>query len=100
MILCKVVGTVTASSSGPMGHPGPYLLLQGCNEKGEPGKGYYVALDTLGVGPGEMVLLSQGSSARQTESSDKKAIDAVIVGIVDIIEDAGEVVYEKSKAYM
>lgn len=100
MILCKVVGTVTASSSEPMNHPGPYLLLQGCNKKGEPGKGYYVALDTLGAGPGEMVLLSQGSSARQTESSDKKAIDAVIVGIVDTIEDAGEVVYEKSKAYM
>jgi len=98
MILCKVVGTVTASSSGPMDHPGPYLLLQECSKKGESGKGYHIALDTLGAGPGEMVLLSQGSSARQTESSSQKAIDAVIVGIVDIVEDAGEVVYDKSNA--
>lgn len=50
------------------------------------GKGkddYVVAIDTLGAGIGEMVLVTLGESARFACQNEKTPIDAVIVGIVD-----------------
>ncbi len=50
------------------------------------GKGkddYVVAIDTLGAGIGEMVLVTLGDSARFACQNEKTPIDAVIVGIVD-----------------
>jgi len=49
----------------------------------------------MGAGSGEMVIISQGSSARQTEISDKKPVDAIVAGIVDLIDEQGEIVYRK-----
>ena len=43
----------------------------------------FVAVDTLGAGAGDYVLLTQGSSARLTEETRQLPIDAVVVGIVD-----------------
>ena len=51
--------------------------------------------DNIGAGIDEIVMISQGSSARQTKISDKKGIDAIIVGIIDIIEEESEIVYKK-----
>ncbi len=45
----------------------------------------FVAVDTLGSGVGEMVLITQGSSARFTPETSKLAIDCVIIGIVDTV---------------
>ena len=42
----------------------------------------FVAVDTLGAGAGDYVLLTQGSSARLTEETRQLPIDAVVVGIV------------------
>jgi ethanolamine utilization protein EutN len=43
----------------------------------------FVAVDTLGAGEGEFVLITQGSSARMTPETKNLPIDTVIVGIVD-----------------
>lgn len=45
----------------------------------------FVALDLVQAGVGERVLVSQGSSCRQTEYTKNTAVDAVIVGIVDTV---------------
>lgn len=45
----------------------------------------FIAVDTLGAGEGEMVLVVQGSSARLTPETKELPIDAVIVGIVDSV---------------
>lgn len=42
-----------------------------------------VALDTLGAGEGQLVLIVQGSSARMAEGCGKTPTDAVVIGIVD-----------------
>ena len=42
-----------------------------------------VAMDTLGAGEGQLVLIVQGSSARMAEGCNKIPTDAVVVGIVD-----------------
>ena len=50
------------------------------------GKGkddFVVAIDTLGAGIGEIVLVTMGDSARFACQNEKTPIDAVIVGIVD-----------------
>ncbi len=54
-----------------------------------------VALDTLGAGQNEFVLITQGSSARLTPETKDKPIDAVIVGIVDQVHVEQLCVYTK-----
>ena len=43
----------------------------------------FIAVDTLGAGVGDYVLLTQGSSARLTPETKNLPVDAVIIGIVD-----------------
>ena len=44
-----------------------------------------VAIDSLGAGVGEYVLVTQGSSARMTEQTKAMPVDAVVIGIVDAL---------------
>ncbi len=53
-----------------------------------------VALDVVGCGEGQLVLVVQGSSARMTESTQKLPADAVIVGIVDSAVVDGKTFYK------
>ena len=46
----------------------------------------FVAVDTVGAGEGEFVLICQGSSARQTPETKNLPIDTVIIGIVDTVQ--------------
>ena len=55
------------------------------------------AVDAVGAGESEFVLLVQGSSARQTEATDGKPVDCTIVAIIDYVERGGKLVFEKSK---
>jgi len=95
MILARVAGTVVADRRSDSISGARYLLTELCTADGAPLSEHLVAIDPLGAGLGEVVLISQGSSARQTALTDKKPIDAVIVGIVDMIEELGSVVYRK-----
>ena len=45
----------------------------------------FIAVDTLGAGEGEFVLITQGSSARMTPETKEIPIDAVIIGIIDTV---------------
>ena len=45
----------------------------------------FIAVDTLGAGEGDMVLIVQGSSARLTPETKHLPIDAMIIGIVDTV---------------
>ena len=53
-----------------------------------------VALDVVGCGEGELVLVVQGSSARMTEQTKDLPADAVVVGIVDSATYAGKTFHE------
>jgi len=59
--------------------------------------GYVVAVDAVGAGPGEVVLYASGSSARQTELTRDRPVDAVIMAIVDSWDVGGEVRYHKGR---
>src|SRR5438045_2267044 len=53
-----------------------------------------VALDSVGAGEGQLVLVVQGSSARMTDQTKALPADAVIVGIVDSAEFGGKTFYQ------
>lgn|SRR5690349_20712359 len=55
----------------------------------------FVAVDTLGAGIGDYVLLTQGSSARMTPETKTLPIDAVVVGIVDSVNVENNTVYSR-----
>jgi microcompartment protein CcmK/EutM len=55
-----------------------------------------VGVDAVGAGTGELVLLVQGSSARQTTKTESTPVDCTVFAIVDTIEKDGKVVFKKS----
>ena len=52
-------------------------------EHGQPTDKYLIAVDSVGAGIGETVLITQGSPARLALHNQQSPVDAVIVGIVD-----------------
>jgi microcompartment protein CcmK/EutM len=90
-----VVGTVVTSTVDDGVSRPKYLLVEPADHTGSGGGSQIIALDVVGAGPGELVVLAQGSSARQTPQTDKTAIDAVIAGIVDAVNLGGETTYRK-----
>jgi len=62
------------------------LIVQHYKVTGEALDAFTVAVDGVGAGAGEMVLMAQGSSARQTPITEKRPVDAVIMAIVDKLE--------------
>jgi ethanolamine utilization protein EutN len=53
----------------------------------------FVAVDAVGVGAGELVLICQGSSARFTPETEKLPVDAAIIGIVDSVHVENRTVF-------
>jgi ethanolamine utilization protein EutN len=58
----------------------------------------FVAVDTLGAGEGDSVLITQGSSARLTPETKNLPIDTVVVGIVDQIHVEQLCLYARESA--
>jgi len=95
MIFGKIIGTVVSAQIDDGIKGRKCLLVQTCNYKAQEKNDCLVALDLVGAGVGEVVILSQGSSARQTEMTFKKPVDAVIIGIVDMVEKDNQIAYKK-----
>ena len=95
MIFGKIMGTVVSTQIDEGIKGKKCLLAQTCNHKGEVDGNYLVAVDLVGAGVEEIVIISQGSSARQTEITHQKPVDCVIVGIVDMVEEHNKIVFKK-----
>lgn len=96
MILAEVVGTVVASRKESTLEGLKLMAVQPLGSDLKPGGGVVVAVDSVGAGPGETVLLVAGSSARYTTATNGRPADLTILAIVDQIEVAGRAVYNKS----
>lgn len=95
MTLGKVVGTIVTHSRNDGMDGSRYLLIARTDQYGFKREDYIVALDTLGVGYDEMVMVTEGSPARETPDTINKPCDALIVGIIDRIDEMGTIVYRK-----
>jgi microcompartment protein CcmK/EutM len=96
MFLGLVVGTVVASRKEPELEGLKLLLLRPCDLDGKVTSGSpVVAADAVGAGVGEVVLYASGSSARQTQVTKDRPIDATVMAIVDTVVVEGASRYVK-----
>lgn len=87
MKIAKVTGTVVSTISAPVYDQRRLLICDFLDERGEDATGgYVIAVDAVGAGAGETVLiLDEGNSARQVVDVEDAPIRAVVVGIVDAV---------------
>ena len=69
--------------------------MRGADVEGKPTGSLVVAIDAVGAGVGEVVLYASGSSARQTQVTKDRPVDATIMAIVDSIVHEGRQTYAK-----
>lgn len=88
MQIAVVVGSVVSTIKDPRLSGMKLLLVRGSEEESSRHRGY-VAVDLVGAGDGETVLVTRGSAAAaaRDEWGQGMPIDAVIIGIVDTIND-------------
>ncbi len=95
MQLGKIVGTVVATQKDEKLEGLRFHVVQFVDTDIKPTGGFIVAVDGVGAGVGEVVLLAAGSSARLTPITDGKPVDTVIMAIVDMLEIDGKEKYIK-----
>jgi len=88
MYLGKVIGTVVSTSKDESLAGTKLLIVARMTERVVPEGTTEIAVDTVGAGNGEIVIVSQGSGSRHTMGKEHSVIDASIVGIVDTVETA------------
>ena len=87
MQLARVVGTVVATQKNVKFDSAKLLLVQPTMPDGEPRGSALVAVDSVGAGVGEQVLVVlEGRSAGDAMRRKAAPVDAAIVGIVDRID--------------
>jgi microcompartment protein CcmK/EutM len=103
MLIAKVTGSLVATQKvGSMtGHKllvvEPYRLDPETRDGLVTTGRSMVAVDTVGAGEGEIVLITQGSSARLTPETKSLPVDTVIIGIIDTVHVDRACVYQKEQ---
>ena len=96
MRIAKVVGVAVATVKDQRLEGGKCLLVAAADPAGEAEGVPFVALDMVGAGEGELVMIVEGSSARIASGDASRPVDAVIVGILDSLRHDGQMTYKKS----
>ena len=86
MVLGQVVGNVVSTQKDKKLIGKKLLIVKAIDLKGSLLEPFVVAVDIVGVGIGEKVLVVNGSSARQTDETKDRTVDSVIVAKVDSIQ--------------
>lgn len=95
MRVARVIGSAVSTIKVDSLRGSKLLIVQSATVddelRGEP----FVAVDAIGAGEGELVLISEGSAARQTDLTGERPVDAVIFAILDSLEVRGETTFRK-----
>ncbi|MBI9070574.1 MAG: EutN/CcmL family microcompartment protein [Melioribacteraceae bacterium] len=86
MVLGKVVGTVWSTRKDENLIGSKFMIVRHLNLDLTEKESFNIAVDSVGSGVGEIVIMATGSSARQTNITKNKPIDAVIMAIVDKLD--------------
>jgi len=99
VIIAKVIGRIVATVKDP-GFEGKKLVVVHAHviKEGQliPGQTMVVANDELGAGEGDLVVVTQGSSARMAPGMKSTATDAVVIALIDKIDADGKPVFKKN----
>jgi ethanolamine utilization protein EutN len=88
VLIGRIVGSIVATRKDPRleGRKllvvAPLDVVDGSAKRGAP----FIAVDTVGAGVREIVLIVQGSSARLAQGCNEMPVDAAVVGIVDTVD--------------
>jgi len=87
VIYARVAGSITSTINHPDLDGRRLLVCDKLTPDGKPAGGYLIAVDTVGAGAGEtVIILDEGNGARQILGCKDAPVRSVVVGIVD--EDA------------
>lgn len=96
MLIARVIGSAVSTIKVESLRGSKLLVLRATSPDdvltGDP----FVAVDAIGAGHGELVLVAQGSAARLTDRTGEVPVDAVIMGIIDTLEVGGETTFRKN----
>ena len=86
MILGRITGSVVSTIHHPIVDGRKLLVAERLDASGEGTGGYIIAFDAIGAGQGETVLiLDEGSGARQILDDAQAPVRSIVVGIVDAV---------------
>jgi ethanolamine utilization protein EutN len=88
MFLGRVIGTVWSTKKDENLVGAKFLIVREISLDLKEKERFVVAVDSVGAGEGEVVLVATGSSSRMTSFTKDKPVDAVIMGIVDKLDVA------------
>lgn len=86
MIIARILGTVVSTQKDERLHGKKLLIVKPIDLDGNDQSGYLVAVDTVGAGFHERVIVVGGSSARMAEGNKDCPVDSAIIGVVDTID--------------
>ncbi len=86
MIIARILGAVVSTQKDARLGGKKLLIVRPLNLDGTEQSGYTVAVDTVGAGFHERVLVVAGSSARLAEGMKDAPVDAAIIGVVDTVD--------------
>ena len=95
MKIALVIGSTISTIKDESMHGRKLLIVRDTDTAGKVTGEPYVAVDTVGSGTEDLVLVTDGSSARFTTQTTNAPVDAVIVGVIDSLEMSGKVTYRK-----
>lgn len=95
MKIAKVVGVTVCSVKEPRLESSKMLIVCDADQTGKVSGLPYIALDVVGAGPDELVVVVEGSSARVAARESNMPVDAVIVGILDSLLFDGKTTFKK-----
>ena len=97
MELARVEGSVVATAKNDRLKGHKLLLVNLVEPDLKPTSNFLVAVDSVGAGEGEIVIVVRGSSARQSEQLANIPTDTSIVAIIDSIEYKKKIIFKKNK---
>ncbi|MDD3520900.1 MAG: EutN/CcmL family microcompartment protein [Actinomycetota bacterium] len=86
MKLVKVLGSITSTIKDSTLEGTKLLLVQAVDVDLKERDDFFVAVDTIGLGEGEIALIVTGSTAKRTDITKHKNVDAAIVAKVERID--------------
>ncbi len=86
MRIGRIIGTVVSTQKDERLKGKKLLIVKPILPDGTDLDDYVVAVDTVGAGFHEQVLIVSGSSARMAEGNKDCPVDTAIVGVIDEIE--------------
>jgi ethanolamine utilization protein EutN len=95
MKIALVIGSTISTIKDEVIRGRKLLIVRNADTTGTPTGEPYIAVDTVSAGAGDLVMVTDGSSARYTNQTTNAPVDAVIVGVIDSLEMSGTVTYRK-----